>query len=124
MNRHLTMYEWVGGSAALTGKTPYVFWVMMDVEPHREALFNELYDTEHLPLLLKLPGSVNAVRYRTAAPASRATCCAYEVENTDAADVEAVERHLGHRPLEARGAAVHLQQAVHRQRADPLHVRA
>src|SRR4029450_7882532 len=24
MNRHLTLYQWVGGSAALTGKTPYV----------------------------------------------------------------------------------------------------
>src|SRR5947207_2671661 len=51
MNRHLATYEWVGGAAELTGKTAYVFWVMMDIEPHREALFNELYDTEHLPLL-------------------------------------------------------------------------
>jgi hypothetical protein len=83
MNRHLAMYEWVGGGAALTGKTPYVFWVMMDVEPHRESLFNELYDTEHLPLLLKLPGSVNAVRYRTSAPDEPRYLCAYEVDRTD-----------------------------------------
>ena len=82
MNRHLTKYEWVGGSPVLTGKTPYVFWVMMDVEPHREALFNELYDTEHLPLLLKLSGSVNAVRYRTSAEGEPRYLCAYEVENT------------------------------------------
>lgn len=81
MNRHLAMYEWVGGSGALTGKTPYVFWVMMDIESHREALFNELYDTEHLPLLLKLPGSVNAVRYRTTAAGEPRYLCAYEVEN-------------------------------------------
>src|SRR5436190_8145490 len=65
MNRHLALYEWVGGRAELTGTTPYVFWVMMHVEPHREAPFNELYETDHLPLLLKLPGCVNAVRYRT-----------------------------------------------------------
>ena len=83
MNRHLTVYEWVGGAAALTGKTPYVFWVMMDVEPHREALFNDLYDNEHLPLLMKLPGSVNAVRYRTKAPGEARYLCAYEVERTD-----------------------------------------
>jgi hypothetical protein len=83
MNRHLTMYEWVGGAAALTGKTPYVFWVMMDIEPHRDALFNELYDTEHLPLLLKLPGCANAVRYRTSAAGEPRYLCAYEVENTD-----------------------------------------
>jgi hypothetical protein len=82
MNRHLTKYEWVGGNSALTGKTPYVFWVMMDVERHREALFNDLYDNEHLPLLLKLPGSVNAVRYWTSDPAEPRYLCAYEVENT------------------------------------------
>jgi hypothetical protein len=83
MNRHLTAYEWVGGAQSLTGKTPYVFWVMMDVEPHREALFNDLYDHEHLPLLLKLPGSVNAVRYRTKAAGEPRYLCAYEVETTD-----------------------------------------
>ena len=83
MNRHRAMYEWVGGSKELTGKTPYVFWVMMDVESHREALFNELYDTEHLPLLLKLAGSVNAVRYRTTTPGEPRYLCAYEVENAE-----------------------------------------
>ena len=83
MNRYRVLYEWVGGNAALTGKTPYVFWVMMDVEPHRETLFNDLYDNEHLPLLLKLPGSVNAVRYRTTAAGQPRYLCAYEVERTD-----------------------------------------
>jgi hypothetical protein len=82
MNRHRVMYEWVGGSSDLTGKTPYVFWVMMDIEPHREALFNDLYDHEHLPLLLKLPGCVNAVRYRTSEPGEPRYLCAYEVDNT------------------------------------------
>jgi hypothetical protein len=83
LNRHLALYEWVGGAAALAGTTPYVFWVMMDVEPHREALFNELYDTEHVPLLLKLSGCVNAVRYRTAAAGEPRYLCAYEVERAD-----------------------------------------
>jgi hypothetical protein len=83
MNRHLAMYEWVGGSTDLTGKTPYVFWVMMDVEPHREALFNDLYDNEHLPLLMKLPGAVNAARYKTTAAGEPRYLCAYEVERAD-----------------------------------------
>jgi hypothetical protein len=83
MNRHLALYERVGGGAALAGTTPYVFWVMMDVEPHREGLFNELYDTEHVPLLLKLPGCVNAVRYRTSAAGEPRYLCAYEVERAD-----------------------------------------
>jgi len=81
MNRHLAIYEWVGGAAALSAKTPYVFWVMMDVEPHREALFNELYETEHLPLLLKLPGLVNVVRYRTSTPGEARYLAVYEVED-------------------------------------------
>ena len=83
MNRHRAVYEWVGGAAALTAKTKYVFWVMMDVEPHREALFNELYDAEHLPLLSKLSGYVNAVRYRTATAGEPRYLCVYEVERAD-----------------------------------------
>ena len=83
MNRHIATYEWVGSSAGLTHETPYVFWVMMDVEPHREALFNDLYDSEHIPLLLKLPGAVNAVRYRTSVPGEPRYLAAYEVQRTD-----------------------------------------
>ena len=80
MNRHLAAYEWVGSNAGLTHRTPYVFWVMMDVEPHREQLFNELYDAEHVPLLLKLPGCVNVARYRTDTPGEQRYLAAYEVE--------------------------------------------
>jgi hypothetical protein len=83
MNRHLTAYEWVGSSPGLGYRTPYVFWVMMDIEPHREALFNELYDIEHVPLLLKLPGCVNVARYRTETPGEPRYLAAYEVERTD-----------------------------------------
>ena len=28
----------------------------MDVDADKEALFNEIYDTEHIPNLLKVPG--------------------------------------------------------------------
>jgi hypothetical protein len=83
MNRHLVAYEWVGSSAALTHRTRYVFWVMMDVEPHKEALFNELYDAEHIPLLVDLPGCVNAVRYRTEAAGEPRYLAAYEVERPE-----------------------------------------
>jgi len=38
----------------------YLFVASMDVEPDKEALFNEVYDTEHVPNLLKVPG-VHAV---------------------------------------------------------------
>ena len=42
-------------------KSKYLFVASMDVDPDKEALFNEVYDTEHVPNLLKVPGvhSVN-----------------------------------------------------------------
>jgi hypothetical protein len=41
-------------------KSNYLFVASMDVIPEKEALFNEVYDTEHVPNLLKVPG-VHAV---------------------------------------------------------------
>lgn len=41
-------------------KSKYVFVASMDVDPDKEALFNEVYDVEHVPNLLKVPG-VHAV---------------------------------------------------------------
>ncbi len=40
----------------------YLFVVSMDVEPDKEALFNEVYDTEHVPNILKVPGVRAATR--------------------------------------------------------------
>ena len=45
----------------------YVFIASMDVAPEKEALFNEVYDKEHVPLLLKVPG-VLAVTRAVSAP--------------------------------------------------------
>ena len=36
----------------------YLFVVNMDVDADKEALFNEVYDTEHIPNLLKVPGEI------------------------------------------------------------------
>ncbi len=43
----------------------YLFVVSMDVDPDKEDLFNEVYDTEHVPLLLEVPGVVGVTRYTT-----------------------------------------------------------
>jgi hypothetical protein len=40
----------------------YLFVVSMDVDPDKEALFNEVYDTEHVPNILKVPGVRGAAR--------------------------------------------------------------
>jgi hypothetical protein len=44
--------------------TKYVFSAAMDVEPDKDALFNEVYDKEHVPLLLKVPGVVAVARFK------------------------------------------------------------
>ena len=36
----------------------------MDVDADKEALFNEVYDTEHIPYLSKVPGVVSATRLK------------------------------------------------------------
>lgn len=41
----------------------YILIVSMDVEPDKEDLFNEVYDQEHLPAVLGVPGVVSAERY-------------------------------------------------------------
>ena len=43
-------------------RTRYLFTVSMDVDADKEALFNEVYDTEHVPELLKVPGVLAAAR--------------------------------------------------------------
>src|SRR5262249_61191042 len=50
---------------AMAFQPRYVFSAAMDVEPSHEALFNEVYDAEHVPLILTVPGVVSAARFRT-----------------------------------------------------------
>ncbi|MDE2005329.1 MAG: hypothetical protein KGI51_02080 [Rhodospirillales bacterium] len=45
----------------------YLFIVSMDVTPDKEALFNEVYDTEHVPYLMQVPGVRGVTRLRTEA---------------------------------------------------------
>ncbi len=49
----------------MASKARYIFIASMDVDPEKEDLFNEVYDTEHVPLLLKVPGVLSAKRYKT-----------------------------------------------------------
>ena len=44
--------------------TRYVFIVSMDVDPEKEDLFNEVYDTEHVPYLLDVPGVIAVTRLK------------------------------------------------------------
>lgn len=50
---------------AISGR--WIFTASMDVDADKEALFNEVYDTEHIPELMKVPGLL-AVSRSTLAP--------------------------------------------------------
>lgn len=43
-------------------KTKYLLIVSIDIPADKEELFNEIYDTEHVPNLLKVPGILSATR--------------------------------------------------------------
>lgn len=45
-------------------QTRYLFSAAMDVTPEKDALFNEVYDQEHVPLLLKVPGVISVARFK------------------------------------------------------------
>ncbi len=42
----------------------YIYLVQMDIPANFEADFNRIYDTEHVPMLSKVPGVRSVTRYR------------------------------------------------------------
>jgi hypothetical protein len=46
----------------ITGK--WIFTAAMDIDPDKEALFNEVYDQEHIPLITMVPGVISATRVK------------------------------------------------------------
>ena len=49
----------------MTISSRFLFSAAMDVTPDREKLFHEVYDTEHVPLILTVPGVIAATRFET-----------------------------------------------------------
>jgi hypothetical protein len=45
--------------------TKWVFLASMDVAPEKEALFNEVYDREHIPNLMAVPGVLAVTRVKS-----------------------------------------------------------
>ena len=47
---------------SITGK--WIFTAAMDVDPDKEAMFNEVYDKEHIPIIKKVPGVISVTRLK------------------------------------------------------------
>jgi len=45
--------------------TDFAFIASMDVAPDKEDLFNTVYDSEHIPYNLEVPGLVTVTRFQT-----------------------------------------------------------
>ncbi|MCH7746185.1 MAG: hypothetical protein IIC84_08945 [Chloroflexi bacterium] len=43
----------------------YLFSASMDVQPDKEDVFNEVYDKEHVPMLIEVPGVISIARFKT-----------------------------------------------------------
>ena len=43
----------------------YLFVASMDVAPNKESVFDEVYDTEHVPYLSHVPGVLSIARFQT-----------------------------------------------------------
>jgi hypothetical protein len=51
--------------ATMPIETRYLFSAAMSVRPDKEALFNEVYDKEHVPALLGVPGVIAVARFKS-----------------------------------------------------------
>ena len=48
----------------MAGKVKYLMIATMDVDAEHDAIFNEVYDKEHVPNLSKVPGVIGITRYK------------------------------------------------------------
>jgi hypothetical protein len=48
----------------MAGKAKYLMIASMDVDPERDTIFNEVYDKEHVPNLMRVPGVLGVTRYK------------------------------------------------------------
>lgn len=73
----------------------HLFVVQLDIPAEHEAEFNRVYDTEHYPMLTKVPGVKSAGRYRlehSTVPGMHRYLTLYELESEDVMKSEAWEK--------------------------------
>ena len=73
----------------MTIEARHLYIIEIDVPPEKEADFNRLYDEEHIPALLKVPGVLGASRFQTSEAGSPKYIAVYELERPDVTDTPA-----------------------------------
>ena len=110
------------GEDRMASGARYLFIVSMDVAPDKEALFNQVYDLEHVPNLLAVPGVLKVTRAKSEAfaltiggerkempAASPRYTAIYELESAAVLASEAWAQGGRGGALAGRGAALHDQ---------------
>ena len=73
----------------------YLFVVMMDVEPDKEAEFNENYNKEHIPTILaEVPQMLRATRYEILTEGMPKYLAIYEMTSPDVPESEAFKKAI------------------------------
>jgi len=70
----------------------YLYLVQMDIPPRLEAAFNRIYDTQHVPNLIQVPGVHGCTRYRLESADVNSVpkyAALYEVDSPDTPDTSA-----------------------------------
>lgn len=68
---------------------PFIYLVQMDIPTEHEAAFNRIYDTQHVPAILKVPGVRGCTRYvveKTNKPGFARYLALYEMDRADVMD--------------------------------------
>src|SRR3982074_2845204 len=50
------------------GAAPYAMFITFEIAPEDEAEFNDIYDNDHLPNIMKLDGVTEVIRFRDTGP--------------------------------------------------------
>ena len=70
-------------------RAPFVYLVQMDIPAEHEADFNRIYDTQHVPEILKVPGVRACARYvleKTNKQGMARYLALYEMDRADVMD--------------------------------------
>lgn len=96
----------------------HLYTAAMSIAPDREALFNEVYDTEHIPELKKVPGVIDVFRYRRTEPSEQFYLAIYRIAGPHVPTSEAWlrARDVGRWPHEIRPHASGLQNGLYEYR--------
>jgi hypothetical protein len=73
----------------------HLFMVQLDIPAEHEAEFNRVYDTEHFPTLMKVPGVRDGARYRlehSTVPGMHRYLTIYEIDSPEVLKSEAWEK--------------------------------